>query len=216
MAVNQGVSTPELRVGNWTRLGGSSVLGDPVTESLLEGLATKAREAAQAQGYAVGWAEGRRAAAEQAAAEEAERTARHAAAEQRREAEHRAAVEALGRAAEQVRGLLGDLAGAIEEQASDLASAVVAEVLGAAVAATTPADVVARALQVLPAAPVGRVRLHPSVVGDAAARDLADRGLEVVADPSLGRADALVESPDGSVTDLRVDEALARVREALA
>lgn len=209
-------SLAELRVANWTRLGGSSVLGDPVTESMLDGLAAKAREAARAQGYAVGWAEGRRAAAEQAAAEEADRIGHHAAAEARREAEHAAAVDALGRAAEQVRGLLDGLAAAIEEQATEVALALTAEIVGARAASATAADVVVRVLQVLPPVPVGRVRLHPSVVGDAAVRDLADRGLEVVPDAALGPADALVEAPDGSVTDLRIDTAMARVREVLA
>lgn len=208
-----GVATPELRVGRWTRLGGSSVLGDEVTESMLDGLATKAREAARAQGYAVGWAEGRRAAADQAAAEEAERTARHQGAESRRQAEHDDAVAALGRAAEQVRGLLDELAAAVEQQASELACALTAEILGAH---TASADAVARVLRVLPAVPVGRVRLHPAVVSAEAARDLAGRGVEVVADAALGRADALVESPDGSVTDLRVDAAMERVREVLS
>lgn len=209
-------SGPELRVGNWTRLGGSAVLGDQVTETMLGGLAEKAREAARAQGYAVGWAEGRRTAAEEALREEATRVAAHAAAETRRDAEHRAAVDALGRAAEQVRGLLDGLAAAVEAQASELALALTAEVLGIRAATATGPDVVARVLQVLPAAPVGTVRLHPSVVADPAVRDLAERGLAVLADPALGRADALVESPDGSVTDLRVDEAMARVREVLS
>ncbi len=209
------VSKPELRVGNWTRLGGSAVLGDAVTESMLDGLATRAQEAARAQGYAVGWAEGRRAAAEQASAEEATRAAQHAVAEDRREAEHRAAVDALGRAAEQVRGLLGDLAAAVEEQATELALALTTEILGARASSATAADVVVRVLRVLPPVPVGRVRLHPSLLASDAVQDLADRGIEVVPDPSLGRADALVEAPDGSVTDLRVDEAMARVREVL-
>lgn len=209
------VSRPELRVGNWTRLGGSAVLGDAVTESMLDGLAAKAQEAARAQGYAVGWAEGRRAAAEQAAAEHATRAVQHAAAEERREAEHRAAVDALGRAAEQVRGLLGDLAAAIEEQATDLALALTVEIVGARAAAATAADVVVRVLQVLPPAPVGRVRLHPTLLASGAVQDLADRGLELVGDDRLGHADALVEAPDGSVTDLRIDEALDRVREVL-
>lgn len=210
------VARPELRVGNWTRLGGSAVLGDQVTESMLDVLAERTRSAAQAQGYAVGWAEGRRAAAEQAAREEAERAARHAAAEARRVAEHREAVDALGRAAEQVRGLLDGLATAIEEQASDLAFALTAEVLGARAGSATGPEVVARVLQVLPAVPVGRVRLHPSLAADDAVRALTGRGLEVVADAGLSRADALVESPDGSVTDLRVGEAMERVREVLS
>ncbi|KRB79957.1 hypothetical protein ASE01_00115 [Nocardioides sp. Root190] len=208
-------AVPELRVGNWTRLGGSAVLGDRVTESMLDVLAEKAREAARAQGYAVGWAEGRRTAAGEALREEAARVDSHAAAESRRAAEHRAAIDALGRAAEQVRGLLDGLAAAIEEQATDLALALTAEILGARAATATAPDVVARVLQVLPAAPVGTVRLHPSVADASSVRDLADRGLTVLPDPTLGRADALVESPDGSVTDLRVDEAMARVRGVL-
>ncbi len=55
--------TPELRDGSWTRFGNGTVLGDAVTEQVLAGLATNARRAASAQGYAVGWADGRREAA---------------------------------------------------------------------------------------------------------------------------------------------------------
>lgn len=207
---------PELRVGTWTRLGSSNVLGDPVTESLLGGIAAEARDAARAQGYAVGWAEGRRTAAAEAAVEEARRVTLHTEAETRREAEHRAALDALGGAAEQVRGLLDDLARAIEDQAVDLAWSLTTTVLGLQVARMGPQDVVARVLQVLPPAPVGTVRLHPSVAGSPAAQDLLSRGLDVVADPGLGSADAVVEAVDGSVVDLRVREAMARVREVLA
>lgn len=207
---------PELRVGRWTRLGVNSVLGDAVTESLLDGIATEAREAAQAQGYAVGWAAGRRAAAEQASIEDAARRERDAAEEERREVAHRAGLAALGEAAEQVRGLLGDLTDAIEAQTTDLAFALCAELVGIRVASLGPADVVARVLQVLPAAPVGRVRLHPSLLDADAVRDLAAHGLEVIGDAGLGPADALVESGDGAVTDLRINDALARVREVLS
>ncbi len=207
---------PELRVGNWTRLGGTAVLGDRVTESMLDVLAEKTRSAARAQGYAVGWAEGRRTAAEQAVREDAERAAAHADAEARRAAEHREAIDALARAAEQVRATLDGLAAAIEEQACELAFALTAEVMGARVVSATGPEVVARVLQVLPGVPVGRVRLHPSAITGDAVQELTGRGLEVVADATLGRADALVESPDGSVTDLRVAEAMQRVREVLA
>lgn len=207
---------PELRVGRWTRLGGQSVLGDSITETLLDGIAAETRDAAQAQGYAVGWAAGRRAAAEQAAATELVRAARAAEDEARRAAEHRAAVQALAQAAEQVRGLLGDLASAVESQATDLALALTAEILGLRVEDMGPAEVVARVLQVLPAAPVGRVRVHPSLVSAEAVQDLVARGLEVVPDASLGHADALVESTDGAVVDLRIDEAMARVRAVLS
>ena len=207
---------PELRIGAWTRYGGTSVLGDGITESLLGGIAEEAREAARAQGYAVGWAEGRRAAAEQADVARAERQARDADAEARRDAEHRAALAALGEAAERVRGLLDDLARAVEEQAADLAWALTSTLVGVQVDRMGPQDVVARVLQVLPPAPVGTVRLHPAVAGSDAAQDLASRGLDVIADASLGSADAVVEATDGSVVDLRIDEAMARVREVLA
>ncbi|GAA4810449.1 FliH/SctL family protein [Nocardioides caeni] len=207
---------PELRVGTWTRRGGDTLLGDEVTESLLAGVAAETRDAARAQGYAVGWAEGRRAAAEEAAEEASRRASVHAAAEARHELEHRAALDALATAARDVRGLLDGLAAAVEHQATDLALALVTELVGQAVAIATPADVVARVLQVLPPAPVATVRLHPSVAAAAAAADLADRGLVVVADARLDRADALVETDSGAVTDLRIAEAMARVREVLS
>ncbi|GAA1540794.1 hypothetical protein [Nocardioides humi] len=216
MSSSSELRLPELRVGTWTRLGSGSVLGDEVTESLLDGIATQTRDAARAQGYAVGWAEGRRTAAERAAVEETERAAVHAEAEARREAEHRAALDALGRAAEEVRGLLDELARAVEDQAVDLAWSLTTTLIGAQVARLGPKDVVARVLQVLPPGAVGRVRLHPSAASSAAAQDLVDRGLEVVADPALGSVDALVEGVDGSVVDLRVREAMARVREVLS
>ena len=208
-------SLPELRTGEWTRLGGDSVLGDSVTEAALGGLAARARSAARAQGYAVGWAEGRRQAAAEAAEHARVLDARHAEEEARREHEHAVAVQALGEAAEQVRGLLDGLAADLAEQGTGLAWALAAEIVGRTVGAEGAQDVVARVLRVLPAAPVATVRLHPDVLADAAATELADRGLTVVPDPALDVSDALVES-DGAVVDLRIDAALARVREVLA
>lgn len=206
---------PELRVGQWTRLGGGSVLGDAVTESVLGGLAERTRAAARAQGYAVGWAEGRREAARQADAKAQLLGEQHAADEARRDAEHRAAVQALGQAAADVRALLGELAAAVEEQATDLAWALTEAIVGLEVESLTAADVVRRVLRVLPAAPVGTVRLHPDVAASTDAAELRDLGLEVVADPALGQADALVDAA-GAVTDLRIAAALQRVREVLA
>jgi hypothetical protein len=57
--------------------------------------------------------------------------------------------------------------------------------------------------------------MHPDIAAGAAAVELEELGLKVVADATLARADALVGF-DGSVIDLRVDSALERVREALA
>ncbi|HWU20083.1 MAG TPA: FliH/SctL family protein, partial [Nocardioides sp.] len=131
-----------------------------------------------------------------------------------RRQEHAAAMAALAQAAEQVRGLLGDLAGAIEEQATELAWALTEELVGREVRSADSVDTVRRVLAVLPDAPVATVSLHPSVVGDTVVRDLIARGVRVLADPSLAPADALVEA-DGSVSDLRIDAALERVREVL-
>jgi flagellar assembly protein FliH len=204
--------TPELRSGAWTSH------GDHVTESLLAQVAAEARAAAQAQGYSVGWAQGRRA-AEAAAGEQAQAMAREAAAraaeaEARREAEHAAALANLARAADEVRGLLVGLVARVEEQATTLAWELTSALVEREVTVAGEADVVRRVLDSLPADTIGTVRLHPSVAGSEAAAGLREAGLTVVSDPSLGRADALVER-DGSVADLRISEALARVRQVL-
>lgn len=206
--------TPELRTGEWTRHGGSSVLGDTVTESVLGGLAAEARAAATAQGYAVGWAQGRRAAAAEADRRAEERRAAEQEQERRRDGEHADALAALAAAADQVRGVLDDLAARLEEQGTDLAWAVVTELLGHELRIEGGADVVRRVLRVLPPSPVATVRLHPDVAATAAADDLVARGLTVRPDPTLGVADALVEHDD-SVVDLRIDAARERIREAL-
>ncbi|GAB4010122.1 FliH/SctL family protein [Nocardioides ultimimeridianus] len=205
---------PELRHGEWTRRGGAAVLGDAATETMLGDLAQRTREAAQAQGYAVGWAEGRRAAAAEALAVRDQVAAARAAEDAVRRQEHAAAMAALAQAAEQVRGLLGDLAGAIEAQATGLAWALTEELVGREVRSADSVDTVRRVLAVLPDSPVATVSLHPSVVGDAVVQDLLARGVRVVPDPSLAPVDALVEA-DGAVSDLRIDAALERVREVL-
>jgi flagellar assembly protein FliH len=53
------------------------------------------------------------------------------------------------------------------------------------------------------------------VVTDDAATQLREAGVTLLADPSLSPVDALVES-DGSITDLRITEAIERVRQVLA
>lgn len=208
------LATPELRGGTWTRHGEGSILGDAVTESLLGQIAAEARSAAQAQGYAVGWAQGRRAAAEEAEATAREVAARVAEAEARRAAEHEAAVAALALAAEEVRSLLDGLAARVEEQATELAWALTSILVDREVAVAEDADVVRRVLQVLPADGLATVRLHPSVAASEDVAALRKTGLSVVADPALGRADALVGC-DGSVADLRIAEAMQRVRQVL-
>jgi flagellar assembly protein FliH len=211
------LSTPELRSGTWTRFGGGSGLGDPVTEAVLSDLAETTRAAARAQGYSTGWAEGRREAAAEAAAQRAELELLHREAEARREAEHQQAVAALVRAAGLLQQQVAAASAEVEDHALELAreltEALVAHELASA--ADPVADVVRRALAVLPQGLPVTVRLSPAVAGDPALQALRDQGITVVADPSLERHDALVESTEEAV-DLRVSAALARVREVLA
>jgi len=206
--------TRDLRSGVWTRAGDAAVVADPVTERTLDALAEQTRAAATAQGYAVGWADGRRRAAEEAAAEAAEQAGRAAAAERRREAEHDAAVAALRAAADAVRARATEVADRLEQQGTELALALLRELLGHELRVATSADVVRRCLRVLPDDPAVRVRLAPGVVDDLVVKDLAERGIAVVADGSLAGGDAVVETEHQRI-DLRLSEAMARVSEAL-
>jgi flagellar assembly protein FliH len=200
--------TPDLPAADWTD-------ATTLARTVLGDVAETARADAHAQGYAVGWAQGRRDAqsAAQVAADEADLARLEA--EERREREHQAAVTALRQAAQQVRGLLTELCCSIEEQGTDLALAITETLVAREVSVLTDEDVVRRVLAVTPGPTTATVRLHPSVAGSVAAQGLADLGLTIVADMTLGRPDAVVES-DGSVTDLRIGTALERLREVLA
>jgi len=206
------LATPELRTGNWTRFGSSAVLGDSVTEQTLSALAETTRAAALSQGYAVGWAEGRRAAAVEAAATAATAAAERVVEEARREAEHRAAVAALQAAAHEVRASLTGHVALVDATATDLAFALTEELVAHQVGTGSAGDVVRRVLDVLPPDPTATVRLHPAAL-PAATQELT--GITVVADPSLAPGDAVVET-DSAAVDLRLGTALARIREALA
>jgi len=206
------LATPELRTGVWTRFGAGNVLGDQVTEGTLAALAESTRTAASSQGYAVGWAEGQRAAREAVRLEAVAAEQQRLRAEEQREAEHRAALSALELAAARLHDTVVEACDRIETQATELAWELTRELAGREVACADSADVVRRVLALLPSEPVARVRLHPQ---DALAADaLTADGIVVVADNTLSRGDALVEAED-HVLDLRLDTALARVREAL-
>jgi flagellar assembly protein FliH len=206
--------TPDLRAGTWTRLGSGAALGDTATEDTLSALAERTRATAEAQGYAVGWAKGVR---EAQAAEQLTATEREVRDERdrtRREAEHAAAVTALQEAAAGLHRAKTELCGRLGEQAAALAVAVTAEVLGRRAAEQTPEDVLRRALDVLPDdATAATLKLSPAV-----ARHALEAGLPasvtVAVDADLSPADVLVELHD-HVLDLRVERAVARVREAL-
>ena len=206
--------TPDLRSGGWTRLGSGAALGDVATEDTLSGLAERTRAAAEAQGYAVGWAKGVRESHAAAELERAQREDRDRRDRERREAEHAAAVTALRQAAASLHEATTELSRRLTDQAAELALAVTAEVLGRAAAEQTPEDVVRRALDVLPeGAATATLRLSPAVARHALEADLPT-SVSVAADPALDSADALVELHD-HVLDLRIDRAVDRVREAL-
>lgn len=208
------LSTPDLR-DHVAERSDSMLLDTALADSLLGQVAEEARAAARAQGYSVGWAEGRRAAAAEAAQVAQELAALNAETEAHRAAEHDAAVAGLVKAANEVRSLLQSLATRIEGQATNLAWELTSALMDREVAVADSADVIRRVLKVLPETGLATVRLHPSITSDAEVAQLREAGLTVIADPSLGRADALVET-DGSVADLRVAEALERVRQVLS
>ena len=208
------VTPRELRTGAWTRLGSSTVLGDTVTEQTLAGLVEEAQAAARAQGYARGWAEGRRAAEEQAAEQRAAVRAQQHRAEELRADEHRAAVAGLAAAAARLDEAVAGVCGQVEGQALELAAQLVEVVVGHELdAATDPGlDAVRRALALTRGEALLRVRVRPE---DHTPELAALAGTAtVVADPTLARGDAVLETADG-VIDARVSSAVARVQELL-
>jgi flagellar assembly protein FliH len=206
----------DLREGVWTRLGAGSVLGDAATEGTLEGLAERSRAAARAQGFAAGWAEGLRAAAARTA-ETHEAQVRvfdeHAATFLAAQRSALAAVEtAARRCAETAAEVQHGLSGA----ALDLALQLVEAVLGRELeVATDPgADALRRALATVPVDVPLVARLHPADLATLDRTTVGERSVSFVADPSVARGDAVVES-DSGVVDATVGAALARVREVL-
>ena len=209
--------TPELRSGNLTRFGNAAVLGDSVTELALSGLVEEVRAASRSQGYAVGWGEGRRAAAAEAA------VARRAAEQERAaeqvlwQARQDEAVQALNRAAQQLSEAIETTQTLVRSQALEVARELTEALVGHELRATpdTAADVVARVLAQRPADAPFVVRLHPDVIDHAQRSELADAGVGLVADDRLDPADAMIEVDD-HIVDLRVRTALERVREVLS
>ena len=174
---------PELRSGTWTRLGERSVLGDAVTEQTLTSLAETAQSAARAQGYAIGWAEGRREAAA-AAREAAERAAAQVdELEQRRAQEHRLALDALMQAAHLLHDSVAAVCASVEDTATELAMDLTEQLVGheLAVSADPGADVMARVLALMPHEPVSLLHLSPADVPVTTAPELAALGVRLQA-----------------------------------
>jgi len=211
------LGTPELRSGEWTRFGPASVLGDETTEAALAAMVEDARAAARSQGYAVGWAQGRREAADEAALTARAHEQQLADDRRRWAARQQAALDALERAADGLARATAEAQAVVRAQAVDLARELTETMVGHELRSSpdTAADVVARVLSAGPGDRPFVVRLHPDVAGDSALGVLTESGVRVVADAGLGPADAVVEV-DGQVIDLRLRSALDRVREVLS
>lgn len=185
---------------------------------------------ARARGYATGYADGRRAAADEQAAWLA--AAQEARAAQEEQLARRAAVlaDALRAAADSLRDatvpVLAKVEDVLVEAAFELATAVVGEALADRVAAARAA--VARALAGETAGAVATVRLNPedlelltaaeaATPASPAARAAlaAPTAPRLIPDPALAPGDAIGELPAGWL-DARVSSALARAREALS
>ena len=178
-----------------------------------------AAASARSRGFAAGFAEGRREAAREQARWLAD--AEDARAAESAEAAERVAVlaAALREAAVELREatvpVVAEAEAALVDAAFELATVVVGVALQDPLTAARAA--VARVVSVGAAGPAGIVpvvRLHPD---DVAALDGAGlpRDLQLVADPSLARGDAIGELPTGWL-DGRIHSALDRAKEALS
>jgi len=205
---------PDLRGGTWTRLGDDTVRGDEVTERVLTSLAAQTRVAARSQGYAVGWAEGRRVADTERTARLAELEAAHQAREVRREDEHRAAVAALHAVAASLGDAVAGACAAVEERATEVALDLLTVLLDREV--EVGADALRRARGLLPADGLAVCRLAPTDAAHLAAEvDGLPAGVRVVVDPALGTGEVVVETDD-QVVDARFTTAIDRIRESLS
>jgi flagellar assembly protein FliH len=215
-AVTTADTSADLRGGTWTRLGGTSVHGDQVTETLLSGLAQQSREAGRAQGFAAGWVDGRRGSQAGIAASHQAQLKAFDEQTRRTVAGQQSASSALAMAVRKVEGAVQHLNEDLAEQAVELALQIAEAVLGRELATIDDpaADAMRRALTEVPVDVSVTVRLHPADRAGLDASVLGDRVATFVSDASLSRGDAVVEMETGLV-DARVGPALARVREVL-
>jgi flagellar assembly protein FliH len=201
-------------------LGADLRLLDPDLGRAVDELAVTVRQAAVAEGYAVGWAQGRRAAAARAEQDAAEAAREHQEAARRAEIALAGALRALAAAADdlerRVAPVLADVTDAVLDAAVTLAEALLGRELSLT---TTPAgDAVRRALAMAPADRPVTVHLHPDDLDPVAAalqRDPVPREVHLVADPDVEQHGAVV-SCDATIIDAQLRPALDRVRQVLA
>jgi flagellar assembly protein FliH len=177
------------------------------------------RAAARAEGYAVGWAEGRRAADEAAALEASVAAGERAEAAARAAHDVAAALQALHAAASalEARAVVpaAELADAVTAGAFELAQALLGRELSLAV--DPGLDAIRRALVMLPEGRPVTVRLNPddaSVTRESLASASLGREIHVVPDPAVEPGGAVVDC-DATRVDAQLGLALQRVREVL-
>ena len=216
VADRPGPAGGDLRTGAWTRFGDDAVLGDAVTEVALAALADRASAAGRAQGYAAGWAEGRRRALDSARSVEAELVDQAARRHQAQAAEQSTLMAALTDATERCVADFAARYDALADAALELALRIAEEVLQRelAVAEQPGLDALRRALAPGAPGPAVIVRMNPADRALLDASAVEGRPVTLVDDPTLARGEAVAETDDGLV-DATVSGALARVREVL-
>jgi flagellar assembly protein FliH len=173
-------------------------------------------EQARTQGHAAGYAAGRRAATETLAADRAAQRDEHDRALAAEIAEVRGALNAVVAAASQLAASTHQALAVADEAVLRTAVEIASMIVGRELLDVqhSAIDAVRRALAGAAELPLRDIRLHPAdalIVAEAGASD----GIQIVADPTLQRGDAIADLLDGLV-DARVSTALERVRRALA
>jgi flagellar assembly protein FliH len=176
--------------------GAGSSWGDPRIDLIVARAAEEAREAARGSGYAVGWAQGRQAAAEAERVEADRRRAEDAACAQADAVRLEAVLRALDGAAAQVRAASApawaDLADTLVDGVLELARTVLGRELATVDALL--AEQLRIALRTLGEAPGLTVRLNPTDLALVTAVPMPD-GVALVADPSVPAGSVQAQTP---------------------
>lgn len=201
--------------GTWTRLAGRTMADDAVVEDFLSRLAADVEQRARAQGYAAGWAEGRRDADALAQVERADRAEQARAEELRRDAEHAEGLQVLAGAAQALRDAVVEVCDSVAAQATQISCALTEALIGHELSLLENPGIEAlqHALALAPDKPLIRIRLSPAEADKAAALT-PNLAAKIAGDPSLGPADVMLDFDD-SVLDHRISGAVSRALEVL-
>jgi len=191
-----------------------SALAYPV---LRDEATVRIQEQARVRGHAAGYADG--AALARAEAAEAAEAARQAAAAAEQQARVRVneLISSLNTAVDALHARTVPVLEALEHQLADAAVQIAEALLGRELETSEDSarSALHRALNPATPAPVHTIRMNPADLAAVPDECRSQIRAVLVADPSLGRADAVAEYPDGYL-DARLSTALARLKAALA